>query len=150
NWTVNGRSILPMAPAVGILMMRRLDQRFGSAPAGFEWRLWWPMLAAGSLALLTTAADCSLAGSARTAARLIHEQYQDPAHDLWFEGHWGFQYYMERFGRSPFDFQTFRCRAGDLLVIPNNNTNPLIPPSDLVRERTPIELQLLPLTTMNM
>ena len=27
NWTINGRSILPMAPAVGILLARRLQQR---------------------------------------------------------------------------------------------------------------------------
>ena len=71
NWTVNGRSILPMAPAVGILLARRLEQN------GLTGRKTWPRgaalcLAAGAaLALLVTQSDFLLAVAVRQSARQV-------------------------------------------------------------------------------
>src|SRR5262249_16629918 len=123
NWTINGRSILPMVPAIGILLVRRIERRYGSARFGPPHWLWWPLVPAACLALLTSAADYSLARSAREAAVFIHEHLQNHARVVWFSGHWGFQYYMQQFGCRAFDAETFEAEAGDVLIVPHNKTN---------------------------
>ena len=121
NWTVNGRSILPMAPAIGILVARRIEHRFGSLEAG-PLKILWPLIPAALLALLVSWADFRLAGSARSIAAEIHEKYgSDPAR-LWFQGHWGFQHYMEARGSRAFDRQESRIVPGDFMVVPKNST----------------------------
>jgi hypothetical protein len=49
--------------------------------------------------------------------------------NIWFQGHWGFQYYMEKFGGKPIDFSRPKIVEGDIVVIPsvyqNTNIRPL-------------------------
>lgn len=130
NWTVNGRSVLPMVPAAGILLMRRLDLRRGPRQPGELCYVAWPLLPAAALALVVAWADYWLADAARMAATNVQEikqelQARNWTGTVWFEGHWGFQYYMQRAGarvidseRSPREFQRH-----DILVWPTNNTN---------------------------
>ena len=40
---------------------------------------------------------------------------------LWFHGHWGFQFYLERAGGRAVDWKTDVIGVGDLLVVPANN-----------------------------
>lgn len=119
NWSVNGRSLLPLAPAVAILLVRQLQARHGS-PSG--WRQLWPLGLALGGAALVVCADARQAANARTAARLLHEQLDRRTPTLWFQGHWGFQYYMEAGGARPLDRLTPRFRPGDYLVLPTHNT----------------------------
>jgi hypothetical protein len=42
---------------------------------------------------------------------------------MWFEGHWGFQYYMEEGGARPVDFKHPELKPGDGIAIASNNTN---------------------------
>jgi 4-amino-4-deoxy-L-arabinose transferase-like glycosyltransferase len=123
NWSVNGRSLLPMAPAVAIIVARRLDvpaiishsraRRF--VPAA---------LAASALMCLALGwADTRLAWSARKAARLIAAQYAHGSATLWFQGHWGFQYYLQHLGAQPFIVRDQPIRIGDVVAIPLYNTN---------------------------
>ena len=144
NWTLNVRSLLPLVPAAGILIARGLDRRLGPAPLTLpsvpgargrekgeggrictgEWRLLSSLLIpAGVLALLVTWADYQLAGSARQAAADIVLASANCPGTLWFQGHWGFQYYMEAAGARPVDVQDFKGRPRDLIVYPANNTN---------------------------
>src|ERR1019366_3542536 len=54
---------------------------------------------------------------------------------LWFQGHWGFQYYMSAAGALALDFKRSTLKPGDALAVPANNTNihPLAPrTADLV------------------
>ena len=133
NWTVNGRSILPMAPAIGILVARRIEHRFGSLEAG-PLKILWPLIPAALLALLVSWADFRLAGSAGSVAAEIHEKYgSDPAR-LWFQGHWGFQYYMEARGARAFDRQASRIVPGDFMVVPKNNTGTMEMKADKVQK----------------
>jgi len=123
NWTLNVRSILPLLPAASILLARRLDQRFGRARAGELRRLAWPLLPAGVLGLLVTWADYQMAGAVRTAAADIAAACAKHPGKPWFQGHWGFQYYMEQAGVAPVDIYQFDCKAGDLIIYPANNAN---------------------------
>jgi 4-amino-4-deoxy-L-arabinose transferase-like glycosyltransferase len=125
NWAVNVRSILPMAPAVGILLGRRINRQGKTArrtTAG--WRISWPLIPAVIITLSVCWADYTLAGTARDAAKKICKTYENrqPA-TIRFQGHWGFQYYMEARGAKAQDFNDSRLVTGDVIVIPMNNTH---------------------------
>ncbi len=122
NWTVNARSVLPMIPAVAILLARRME-----APGTFagKWRVAKvvvPLVVSGGVALWVTWADASLANSAREAAQYVRDHLSKPGINVSFEGHWGFQYYMQAYQYQPIDFRDFHVANGDLVVIPQNSS----------------------------
>lgn len=127
NWTVNARSILPMAPAVGILIARRLGQGIPAGRAVWSRSLVIGLATGALLSLWVTQADFLLAVAVRRSADQICARYGRETRRLWFQGHWGFQYYMQSFGAVAFDTKRSRLRPGDGLVVPANNTN-LMPP----------------------
>lgn len=131
NWTINGRSILPMAPALGILIARRLERNFRGAPFPAR-RAAVCLAASAALALYVTEADCLTAFAARQNVRAISAAFGPKIKNLWFQGHWGFQFYLSRLGARPVDFANSRLKPGDLLAIPSNNSN-TIPPDKAVR-----------------
>ena len=92
----------------------------------------WSLIPAAVLGLLVAGGDYSLARSVRTAAYQVCEQYQGGGGKLLFEGHWGFQYYMESRGAQALDVRNVSVHVGDVLVIPDNNTNILLPPPGTV------------------
>jgi 4-amino-4-deoxy-L-arabinose transferase-like glycosyltransferase len=133
NWTINGRSLLPALPAVGILLARRLDARWpGPSPTQRLWLL-GPALLAAALSLRLAQADTRLAETNRLAAEQLWVQYHKPGNTVWFEGHWGFQYYLEKKGGKSIDLNDPKKAAGDILIIPANASNLYVPPLDLVR-----------------
>lgn len=150
NWTVNARTLLPMLPAVGILVVRRLEQGAMEKKQDitFQPRNWsktlafWlskgtiyqeklvPLIPAAIVAILVLSMDYGLANSTREAASQITKKYGHGNGTLWFQGGWGFQYYMEKAGATKIDFSRPRIMAGDLMVIPMNNTNRKPPPEN--------------------
>ena len=118
NWTNNGRSILPMAPAVAILIVRRLADRTPTAGPALRLAGYAP---AAAVALVVTWADVAWADSVRAAARDLCARFERPGRPLWFLGHWGFQHYMQEQGARPVDSRRGGLRAGDLLVRPTKN-----------------------------
>ncbi|MDD5063198.1 MAG: glycosyltransferase family 39 protein [Phycisphaerae bacterium] len=127
NWTVNGRSILPMVPAVGILLGRRIDRinRQGKTARRMAgWRVSWPLIPAVIIALFVCWADYTLAGTARDAVKKIYKMYENrQPTTIWFQGHWGFQYYMEARDAKAQDFNDSKLVTGDVIVVPMNNTD---------------------------
>ena len=124
NWTVNSRSVLPIAPAIGILLMRRIDRcGTGLAHRIRTWRAAWPLAPAAAVALLVCWADYTWANSARSAAATIQETFKDSQHTVWFQGHWGFQYYMEAAGAKALDFERLEIAPADTLIVPLYNCN---------------------------
>ena len=124
NWTNNGRSNLPAAPALGIVLVRHLDARRGGAGTAR-----WLALAPGVLVGLAVAhADMRWANDVRAVARELTERYADPP--LWFQGHWGFQYYMEQGGARPFDLAHDRLAPGERMVFPPRNVDVYAPAPD--------------------
>jgi hypothetical protein len=123
NWTVNGRSILPMAPAVAILLARRLDE-CPRMPGNFrDWGAWFALVLGGALALLVTRADFLFATTVRESARQTFAKYAQGNNRFWFQGHWGFQYYMEQLGVAAVDEGRTPLKRGDIVAEPVNNTN---------------------------
>ena len=131
NWTISARNILPMIPAVGILVVRRLNERIDlkNPPKAFLYI--WPLIPAAIIALSVTWEDVSVANCQRSAARRIHHEFSGYPHTIWFEGHWGFQYYMESFGAKAVDYDKVEIKTGDIIIIPTNNTNLAELPKDV-------------------
>jgi hypothetical protein len=120
NWTCNVRSLLPIAPAFGILVVRQLEHKWGQANAPSGWR--WALIPSAFVALLVTWADFRLANSARTAAVQVAEILKPEIGPLWFQGHWGFQYYMQAEGGRAVDLWHPDFLSGDIMIVPDNNT----------------------------
>lgn len=118
-WMVNIRVLLPMAPALAILIARRLEENSVVLPGGAKIAL----LVSAALALFVAQTDCQLAAHAREDAQQVCAKYGAGGGRLWFEGHWGFQYYMQAAGARALDYQAKPMLAGDRLAIPCQNAN---------------------------
>jgi 4-amino-4-deoxy-L-arabinose transferase-like glycosyltransferase len=121
NWTVNARSLLPLVPAVAILIARRLDGSQGSD--GWRWLAWAALIVSGAVSVWVASGDAALANTARIAASYVNQQTRDESGAVEFQGHWGFQYYMGLFGARPLEQGESGSHPGDIIVIPVNNTN---------------------------
>jgi len=130
NWTVSGRNILPMLPAVACLVVRRLEAR-QIAPR--RKAVWLAIPAGLSLVvgLAAARADYALAVSARNAARSLHRELSATTANVWFEGHWGFQFYMEQLGGRAVDRNNLAFTKGDAIVLPVSNSYLFPLPGDL-------------------
>lgn len=127
-WQISGRYLLPMLPAASILLIRRLELRKSLHDQNQIGPLWAPLGVSLVIALMVAWADFKLANSVRTAAAHIQgEVAVSPA--VWFEGHWGFQYYMESQGARAVDFWHLRFAPNDVLVLPPENSYVFNPPS---------------------
>ena len=150
NWSVNGRSILPMAPAAGIIVVRFLEYKQGEHWQPRFKQMLIPLSCAWLVCMMVSWADYCLAETARSAAIQISRAYSGSKKPLLFQGHWGFQYYMEMNGGTAYDRKKTAIRPGDIMVIPENNTNAF---PEIMAQGTPLQvLQFAPLsfiTTMN-
>lgn len=150
NWTVNARSILPMTPAVGILIARRLERTILKDGKIWPRRILACLAASAMLCLLVTRSDFQFASAVRQCAEQICTRYNGANGTLWFQGRWGFQFYMQSFGASALDLKRSSLKPGDGLVVPSNNTN-LLPPEPGTTELLAVETVPGPrwLTTWN-
>jgi len=134
NWSITSRTILPMAPAVVILLIRQFKTSVVAAavtdggglpilPPRTAAATWWPLLPAVLVSLLVTAGDYKLADTARLASRSFQNRFRNAPGSVWFEGHWGFQYYMEQWKARPLDRVERRIISGDVLIVPLSNSN---------------------------
>ena len=121
NWSVTGRNILPMLPAVAILIARRLEARRVSG-GRLPRSAWVPVATSLGLAMVAAHADAQLAASARSAAAEIATKTSVPSASLKFEGHWGFQFYMEQRGAVALDSKNLRLSPRDAVVVPMENS----------------------------
>ena len=127
---VMAMGLMVATPALAILVARRL-QAF-PAPRANSFFLRVPLVAAAIIALWVASGDTAEANSERRAAELVHRHTQDRSRPVWFEGHWGFQYYMQEFGAQPLRLGPAIYRAGDFLAIPTNNLAPFQIPENVL------------------
>jgi hypothetical protein len=107
-------------------------------------------LASAVVSLLVTRADASLANAGRDAASSVYLQLHSSVAPVYFEGHWGFQFYMQKLGAKPADLHNDVFHSGDVLVIPENTTNSFGPPPGFGLSGTILEFPLpRPFTTMS-
>jgi 4-amino-4-deoxy-L-arabinose transferase-like glycosyltransferase len=123
NWVVTARSIYPLVPAAAILIARRLDERQQNATNTRPLLLVIPLIVSGALSLWVTSGDTALANTARTMANYVYQKTRNESRGVEFQGHWGFQYYMQSFGARPLETGGYGALPGDLIVIPKNNVN---------------------------
>ncbi|MFM7142774.1 MAG: hypothetical protein ACKO2K_12770, partial [Alphaproteobacteria bacterium] len=128
NWTANGRSVLPLVPPAAILLARRVaDPAATGAEERSDRLLGLPLAVVPSLAvaaavsLAVAAAEQCVAEAGRAGARAALARAE--GHRLWFEGHWGLQWYLEEGGAEPIDFEHSPIRPGDRIAVPSYNTN---------------------------
>ncbi|HTY86216.1 MAG TPA: glycosyltransferase family 39 protein [Candidatus Acidoferrum sp.] len=125
---LSARRLLPIVPAVAILLARRLEVRHGRSLAK-GW-LAWPLALSAAVSLNVATADCRLANSTRAAAQDIVAKYQQPGRNLWFPGGYGaFQFYMEKLGAHRIDVARTVLEPGDVVAVPLfNNAIVELPP----------------------
>jgi len=128
NWTINARSILPLLPALAIGIARRLAGRGAGKLVQLA-----PLVPAAALAFVVASEDQRIAENAQRAAATLHARYGAYADKLWFQGHWGFQYYMQEHGFRPLDQGRSRLPAGSRVVRQLNNTGSFALPPEHVR-----------------
>lgn len=129
NWTLAARSFVPLIAPVALLISRELgrtnvDARLAAAA----------VVACCVITLVAAGADAQFANASRTAARQIFERYGGDPHTKWFEGHWGFQYYMTQVGGVPADVRTSVAHGKDLWFTPTNSSAVFetLPPNRLI------------------
>ena len=132
NWTVSGRNILPMLPAVSLLITRRLETRNYFAVGNSLFRLLAPLAISLAIALLVARADYEVANSSRVAASLLTRKLATMASAVKFEGHWGFQYYMEKCGAIPLDRLDPQLSPSEAVIVPVGNSYLFPLPADRV------------------
>ena len=139
-----------MIPAAGILLARRLSRRGNGSGVRIRSRLAVvALVASGSVSLWVAKADTDWANCSREAARILGERVKSEKGAVWFQGHWGFQYYMQRAGVQPFDFEKCTLNAEDVLIIPLGNVQFHLPPKQFSRSAKLLEIELhQPLATM--
>lgn len=140
NWTVCGRNFLPLAPAVALLVVRRLESRVAEGGADPFRYFIWPLAISLTIALMVARADYDLANSARTAAISLHNEFAGRSNGIAFEGHWGFQYYMEQSGAKPLAEKPLLLVSNEAVVIPIGNTCIFDLPSNLVEPLADVEV----------
>jgi Dolichyl-phosphate-mannose-protein mannosyltransferase len=118
NWTINARSVLPLIPAIGILLARRLENLGNASPPRLAASIVIALSLSGLVSLWIARADTELANNGRTAAHVIRDQTQGKGGTLWFAGHSGFQYYMESLGARPYDWWHPETKLGDFVATP--------------------------------
>jgi 4-amino-4-deoxy-L-arabinose transferase-like glycosyltransferase len=119
NWSTNVRSMLPATPAVAIALASALDRQARAREQAIPLALLGLSTVAG---LLVAQGDFAYAQSAREAALALTQEHGQAGRPLWFEGSWGFQYYMEQGGASKINWDHFEVLAGDFIARPSSNT----------------------------
>jgi 4-amino-4-deoxy-L-arabinose transferase-like glycosyltransferase len=133
NWSINARTILPLIPALAVIVARRVPPRRLAAP-----------IALGLMLSLTLAwADQVQAGAQRQGAAIIAQRYEDGDGTLWLIGHWGVQYYLQARGGKQVNIHAATLRPGDRLVLPLGNTNVHPPLRETLKPLDRIELPTL-------
>jgi hypothetical protein len=161
NWSVMGRGFLTAAALTSVLLATNSRELVFSTAIGRALAVALPVV--GSLVTGTSlnAADQEIARSAKLAVEEAVAPFRKIGERVWFQGHWGFQFYAEEQGAIPMevakvgeaaeavDAGATRVERGEIVVIPLLNTNvPGVPKNDyevLEVRRYPI---LSPSTTL--
>lgn len=149
NWAINGRSLLAAAVPAGMYIARAWELR-GMGAGRFQWRLYTPLIPAACLAMTVAYADYTQANTFRFASLHLRTNFGGSNHTIWYQGHWGFQYYMDEIGAKHTKTTGIDVTDGDYFVSPYYNTAMHNLHTDIVRQHWYLRLQPFKwLTTWN-
>ena len=80
-----------------------------------------------SLSLTLRQVDFAYANSQKKFAQWVNIHDTSKGETVWFTGHWGFQYYMEKSGAREENWPPNNIKAGDIFITPEVNTNLIFP-----------------------
>jgi len=133
NWSTNIRSLLPGTPAVALVLAGEVRRR---GRLRWQW-MPWALLGTSTVAgLLVAQGDLAYAESARDAALTVLREHGTGKRALWYEGTWGFQYYMDLGDAQKINWDRLSVSAGDQLVLPSSNTCIVELPPEVTRAAT--------------
>lgn len=135
TWSVNVRSLLPLVPPMAILAARRIDTITFDNPKRANRRIVSSLILSALVSLGVARSDMTWAQTARDAATRYANLAKSHTGATYFQGHWGFQHYMQEAGIPPFDFETTDLKPGDKIVYAQNNANVRPLPDDFIAER---------------
>jgi len=58
----------------------------------------------------------------RKVTEVFRERFAAELGTVWFQSHWGFQYYLQQWGARPLNLARSEIYSGDVMLIPANNT----------------------------
>jgi 4-amino-4-deoxy-L-arabinose transferase-like glycosyltransferase len=129
-WSIVSRYVLFLIMPMGLALAAALEESCDSR------RLRWLHIPVFGLTLLLSLGlalvDRRYAGAQRDIAAMVGRDYVQKGRKVWFTGHWGLQYYMERLGASGIDIDAGGWKAvhpGDMVVVPGVNSNMVLPPA---------------------
>ena len=147
NWSVNVRTLLPLVPALAIVLGRCIDQSAetrsdAAASAWWSRRSWLfdavPLVLAFGVSLAVAWGDYQYAVAQRALSEQARQLFAGVEGQKYYQGHWGFQYYLEQMrdlGAMPLKVSSEFVFRRDRMVAPSNNTNIYLRASKLVTER---------------
>lgn len=122
NWTISARNMLPLVPPVCIFVAAALERRPKKAVEGNvapqKGVCFASLVLSGCLAFSLAWCDYRWANACRTAAFALIQNQDRLPQNVWFAGHWGFQYYMEQGRFRPLDHASSVVSMGDVLILP--------------------------------
>ncbi len=142
NHLINARTLLPAAPALGILLARNVpvparEAIVRRAVHGI------PLAAGLALSVWVLLGDYAVAENARTAAKRGAARAQSDGAALYYSGEWGFQYYVQQAGAGVLlvdgadwgEELRVHMQHGDLIAVSSEGREKWRhPPSDFVDE----------------
>lgn len=122
NHLINARTLLPLAPALAIVIARALPEVTSSTQRVARLA---PLAAGAVLSLWVAWGDYAVAESGRQAARAFSARAAQDRVQLHYSGLWGFQYYIELAGATAFTASgtslgeelKIHMQNGDLLAV---------------------------------
>jgi 4-amino-4-deoxy-L-arabinose transferase-like glycosyltransferase len=121
NWSITGRTILPMAPAAAILLTRSWER--DSSPLKHSFLCYARVFLAAAVSTVLTAVDYWQAKTAQDASREFQRRFESELSTIWLESHWGFQFYMQKWGAIPLNAANSEITSGDVIIFPSNNSS---------------------------
>ena len=146
-WSIAARLFIFILPPLILGMAEQMESRLEGKTlkvlmiASFLFTL--------SLSLTLREVDFAYASSQKKFAEWVKTRYINAGHKVWFSGHWGFQYYMEKSAAAEANWPPREIKAGDIFITPSINTNLMIPwpralaPLDAITIQTPFPFRLM-------
>ena len=119
NYVIAARFLLLVLPPMGLLvaylmekgsLLKKMNKKF----------IYAGCVVIFLITLLIAHSDYCFARSGKVFSNTIRQSMPDKK--IWFVGHWGFQYYMEKKNCKALDFNQASLEEGDVIIMPIPNT----------------------------